>query len=90
MGNIYLLRDYKIYGGSAYDGDIVSDYLTDSTNFRIFIGKYDNAHESHGYIYKDDSVVISFKERIDTSIVYRTTSQKRYSISSLKKKNIFE
>ena len=49
---------FTISGGGAYGGDRVSDYLTDSTNFRIYIGTYDNAHRFFAYICKGDSLYV--------------------------------
>lgn len=35
-----------------------SEYLTDSTNFRIYIGRFDNEHEFFKYQCRQDSVYI--------------------------------
>jgi len=42
------------------------DYLTDSLNFRMFVGKYDVEHETFTYVCKEDSLII-YKKAEDTS-----------------------
>jgi hypothetical protein len=40
------------------------DYLTDSSNFRVYVGQFDNEHENFGYVCNGDSIKI-IKSRID-------------------------
>jgi len=84
------VEKYRIYGGSAYDGGIVSVYLTDSSNFRKYIGTYDNSHQSYKYECNGDSVRIILRENEDTSNNYKIVSQTLYSISFLKDKKSFD
>lgn len=36
------VEKYEVWGGGAYGGDMISAYLTDSTNFRKYLRTYDN------------------------------------------------
>jgi hypothetical protein len=59
--------------------DVAYDYLTDSTNFRIYIGKFDNEHAYYRYNCEDDSVVIS--ETYEEKVI----SIRKYSLIDLRK-----
>jgi len=55
----------KVCGGRLYaesfnikPAGVDEDYLTDSINFRIYIGKYDNGHENFGYECNGDSITV--------------------------------
>jgi hypothetical protein len=83
------VETYEIVGGGAYGGDLVSDYLTDSVNFRIYIGTYDNGDEGYSYKCTGDSVDINKvtgRRENDNKIV----DKKIYSLLGLEKKKIFE
>jgi hypothetical protein len=59
-----------------------ADYLTDSINFRIYVGDWDNEHENFTYECKGDSVFI---EKIDASGVnFRVLETKVFAIKDLK------
>src|SRR5688572_2842400 len=54
------VEKYIVSGGGAYGGDMISAYLTDSTNFRVYLRTYDNAHEGIAFeCYGSDSVSVS-------------------------------
>ena len=83
------VETYLIFGSGAYGGDRVSDQLTDSTNFRIYIGTYDNGHEAYSYGCKGDSIYIykiTGRQENKNKIVSTTA----YSFSELKKKKVFD
>ena len=82
------VEGYKIFNSGAYGGDRVSDYLTDSTNFRMYIGTYDNADGGYSFICKGDSVYIYKVEQ--HSPKNKILDIKTYSISELKKRGKFE
>jgi|SRR5437762_6171281 len=86
--NLYI-ETYTIFGSGAYGGDRVSDYLTDSLNFKMYVGTYDNADEGFSYVCKGDSVKIYKVKGIreNRNKIVRTLT---YSLSDLKKKKIFE
>ena len=37
---------------------VAADYLTDSTNFRLYVGNWDTDHENFSYACRGDSIVI--------------------------------
>ena len=45
-----------MFGSCAFGGDLDSDWLTDSLNFRIYIGTYDDARGGISYRCNNDSV----------------------------------
>ena len=83
------VETYTIFGGGAYGGDKVSDYLTDSINFRIYIGTYNNGDEAYSYECRGDSIniykVIGTRENKN-----RIINTRIYSLLNLEKKKIFE
>ena len=51
------IESYTVFAeGGAVGGVMRSDYLTDSINFRRYIGTFDEAHEKYFYVCKGDSV----------------------------------
>ena len=38
-----------MFGSGAFGGDLLSEYMTDSTNFRVYIGPYDDAIGNYSY-----------------------------------------
>lgn len=91
-----LVEKYTISGGGAYGGDRVSDYLTDSINFRMYIGTFDNAHENFTYECKGDSIYIEKVSIEEEGIPYNTKSvvkvieKKTVDLKTLRKQNKFE
>ena len=82
---------YEVWGGGAYDGDMISAYLTDSTNFRIYLRTYDNAHEGIAFDCKGkDSVSIYFQVMDSATNKFKIASTTVYSLSELRKKKEFE
>lgn len=65
-------------------------YLTDSLNFRLYVGKFDNEHENFHFICKEDSVVIEKIASIDTTSIMRVIETRVYNLVDLKKKGKFE
>ena len=57
-GGQYYVETFTISGGGAFGGDRVSSYLTDSINFRKYLGTYDNANEGIATVCKGDSIYI--------------------------------
>lgn len=84
-----MVETYTIFGGGAYGSDKVSDYLTDSTNFRVYIGTYDNGDEGYSYECKGDSIKvykITGRRENKNKIVGTTV----YNLSELREKKVFE
>jgi len=88
-GNNLFVETFTIFGVGAFGGDRVSEYLTDSTHFRMYIGTFDNAHGGYSYQCYDDSIKIS--KVVDDTAAHRIVSSVRiYSISELRKSNEFD
>ena len=79
---------YLIIGGGAGGGDRVSQYLTDSSSFRIYIGTFVQGYGFYSYKCSGDSITV-YKSLTENgkSIV---ENQKIYLLSDLKKKKIVE
>lgn len=59
--------------------DVTYYYLTDSTNFRMYVGKFDNEHGGYSFNCQKDSITIS------ESYEGRIINVRRYSIVDLRK-----
>ena len=66
-----------------------ADYLTDSTNFKLYLGKYDNEHENIHCSCSGDTLFVE-KLAPDEDGEQRITETKIYSLKDLKKKKAFE
>jgi hypothetical protein len=90
------VEKYTIAGGGAHGGDRISDYLTDSINFRMYIGTFDNAHENFTYECKGDSVYIEKVRMEEEGIPYNTKTivkvieKKIVDLKMLRKQKKFE
>jgi len=60
-------------------------FLTDSVNFRIYLGKFDNEHENFNCYCNGDTVFIRKLASIDTSKVRQVVSKTTYSLKELTK-----
>ena len=69
---------------------IDEDYLTDSLNFRIYVGKWDNEHENFNYTCSGDSVLIKKLGIIDTTGEFQVLEKRVFSLKELKTKKVFE
>ena len=78
------VETYTTFGGGAGGGDRVSQYFTDSLNFRIYTGTF---IEGHNYIYYEcvgDSIKVHrFSEG-------KKSATKAYSVTALKNDRRFE
>jgi len=73
--------------------DLAYDYLTDSSSFRLFIGKYDDASEILTADIKGDSIMIIKSTNEGQSPEWHSPKiieKKVYSLRMLKKKGKFE
>ena len=82
--------DNKLYA-EVYNinpAGVNADYLTDSLNFRILIGRTDSDHERYHYSCSGDSIPIQkFVMNLDGDMVVGET--KSYSLQDLKDKHIY-
>ena len=88
-GKVYV-EDYNVFSaGGAVGGNITSSYLADSTNFRMYVGSYDEVDGGYSYKCQGDSVIIY--EIIGQSInKNKIVSTRSYSLSALKTNKKFE
>jgi hypothetical protein len=85
------VEKYEVWGGGAYDGDMISAYLTDSVNFRVYLLTYDNAHEGISFECKGEDSVSVYKQTLDTATNrFKIVSTTVYSLSELRKKKVFD
>jgi hypothetical protein len=81
---------YKIFESGALGGDRVSSYLTDSINFRKYLGTYDDAKESIATECNGDSVNV-YRQIMDPGTNrFKIVNAIVFSLSELRKKKIFE
>jgi hypothetical protein len=86
-------EDYCAYGMGALGSDLNSVYLTDSVNFRLYIGTYDNNDEHIIPKCNGDNIVVE-KTKNTSSINEwnwpKVIETKIYSIKKLKQKHVFD
>jgi len=88
------VEGYLSYGMGALGSDVYSEYLTDSSTFRIYIGNYDEYDEKIKYGCSADSVYV--EKRTNKGYVrddwntYKVLNRKSYSLADLKKRNTLE
>jgi hypothetical protein len=88
--NLYR-EDYCVYGMAAVGSDLNSVYLTDSTNFRVYIGTYNNEDEHIIPKCNGDSIIV--EKTLNTSSMHEWNFQKvietkTYSFKKLKQDHI--
>ena len=66
------------------------DYITDSTNFRLYVGKWDNEHENFTYSCVGDSLFIDKIGISDITGKFQILEKKAYYLPNLKKNKVFE
>jgi hypothetical protein len=81
--NDLYIEVYRTFGSGAFGSDLVDDYLTDSTNFRLRIGSYDEYYGSIYYHCEKESITIEKREKSDTNVMH-TTEIKIYNLRKLK------
>jgi hypothetical protein len=79
---------FRVYNSGVYGGAIESNHLTDSLNFRIFVGTYDD-HRIFNYECSIDSVFVRTLSRvlIEGDTVFNI---KGYNLKELKSSKKFE
>jgi hypothetical protein len=79
------LEVYNTFGSGALGGDMICHYLTDSINFRVRVGFFDNANSHYSYKCNEDSITIDKSYQSDTSKVFSIIETNQYQIINLKK-----
>ena len=67
-----------------------ADYLTDTLNFRLYVGKWDNEHENFTYSCTNDSILIEKIGIVDSTGKFQVLEKRVYSLKELKKNKVFE
>ena len=88
--NGLFVEDFIVYGQGALGEDVLSDYLTDSTNFRIYIGTYDNANSFFSYKCGGDTIYVQKNLKNETDTKSKAVEKNYYIISKLKKESKME
>ncbi len=84
IGKGLYLEVYRTFGSGAFGGDMISQYLTDTLNFRVCIGEFDNSIEHFSYINNEDTIEIQKLETSDGGGSFHTISKKIYDLRKLK------
>jgi hypothetical protein len=90
-------RTVKVCEGTLYaeifnvnPAGVDAGYITDSVNFRLYAGKFDNEHENIRFWCSGDSLVLQKIADVDTSIARQVIDTRVFSIKELKSKRKFE
>ena len=83
------IETYSIFESGAYGGDRQSDYLTDSINFRIYIGTYDTGDEAYSFQCRTDSIDV-YKVNGRRENQNKIVRKKTYSLLDLKNAREFD
>lgn len=79
---------FTVFSGGAHSAELYSDYLTDSVNFRAYIGTHDE-HENFEYKCNGDSILVqkfTFKDSNVSTVLLKLT----FTLSNLQKEHKFE
>ena len=84
--------DTKLYaeGFEINSAGVDAEYLTDSLNFRLYIGSIDSEHERYIYRCVVDSIYVTRMLSDDTSGKYHVASMRAYDLKEIRKRKIFE
>lgn len=79
---------FRVFSGGAYSAELYSDYITDSANFRIYIGSHDE-NSSFDYQCNGDSVIVR-KFVHNENKIKTILEESTLSLSQLQKEHKFE
>ena len=82
------VEQFLVFNGGVYGGSTISDFLTDSVNFRIYVGTYIDDIENISFECRQDSICID-KISIEKSDTFQAIDTKVYSIKALKTGHTF-
>jgi hypothetical protein len=83
------VEKYIVGSWGALSAETYSDYLTDSINFRVFVGIHGDEN-NFAYACTNDSVYVIRLSQIGVEKAKVVDTLKVYSLSELKRKKIFE
>jgi hypothetical protein len=79
---------FSTFGQGAFGGDRDGKWLTDSTNFRIFLGAFDEGNGKIVIECKKDSVLVTqFPDDLDVNKHLESPVTRIYQLKDLKKMN---
>jgi hypothetical protein len=81
--NLYV-EAYRTFGSGASGGDLIAEYLTDSSAFRYYIGEFDDATGGLTYKCAGDTLTIIRTSSANTGKRYKIVQCRTYSIILLK------
>ncbi len=88
--NTCYLETYNVFSeGGAIGGTVATEYLTDSTNFRKYIGSFDEADGGYSYKCKGDSIIV-YEISGRSTQSNRIESVRMYDLQALKKSKVQE
>jgi hypothetical protein len=70
--------------------EVHNAYITDSLNFRMYIGRYDGEHENYNCTCEGDSLILKKLKSNEFTGLREVVSTQVYSLSELKRKRIFD
>jgi len=79
---------YLVYQGGVWGGDVCTVYLTDSTSFRMYLGKELDHQQIRASLIDSENVLV-YKVNIEGRNL-KTIYKKAYNIPLLKKEGKFE
>lgn len=73
-------------------GNLTSEYITDSSNFRIYSGTFDDENGIIWYNLEGDTLTIEVKEQDEGYATrnLKTKTLRKFSLSKLKKEKIYQ
>ncbi len=90
IGNHLYVETYCVFGQGAFGTDLVSDWLTDKSNFRIYIGTYDEGRGGFRLECKDSTVYVRECLYDDNDHFIKESLVDVYNIAGLKKLQNFK
>ena len=81
---------FNVFSSGAFGGDMISEYLTDSTNFRIYIGTFDNADYKYVYGCYGDSIMVKKLHNTNRDTFPSVIETRIFSLKKLEKEKQFE
>ena len=87
MCNKVYREKYRVFSGGALSAEKYEDYLTDSANFRLYIGSHDE-YGSYDYGCKGDTIVV--RKYRHNGEVRKLSEMKTFSLATLRKEHKFK
>ena len=85
----------RVCGGKFYvesfnvnPAGVDEDYFTDSINFRVYVGKFDNEHENFSYVCNGDSIKVMKSVMDGYGNKMKISDSKMLSLVDLKDKKV--